>query len=77
MARPPLCINPSCRQPMTYLGEGNDNYQFQCPGCHSLRLISKPQTQAAARNLVNLKRQALAEKQRRDNPHRVYSFGGK
>jgi hypothetical protein len=76
MAEPPLCPNPKCRRPMTFLEDVADSYSFGCYSCGGTRIVSKPQTKAAAAHQVALQRRAVSEGAAKANPQRHYSFGG-
>jgi len=75
MADVPLCLNPKCRRPMTYLGEDKGCYCFGCYSCGSQRVITTPRTKEAARHQKALERRAAAETLEHANPNRRYSFG--
>ena len=71
MAQPPICRNPACRQPMTFLAEEKGAYIFGCYACGAARVITTPRTQEAAAELARQQQLAVGS----HSPiKRTYSF---
>lgn len=80
MAEPPICPNPKCRKPMTFLGDAKDgSYQFGCYACGAGRVVSAPQTIDAAKHKVAQERLDTTKQVLHDyhSRRKSYSFGGK